>query len=1138
MKRLAVDTASILWTSLRTGKDPAGTQVDHEGSKKWVNTAKYAYEFAINSINGALKAADCVPCDLILVVEGANSKRQRCWIDPNYKATGRDKAEEEYAQYQDLREMVIEAYRNLGAIAVTQEGVEGDDILGWLAANAEFDLMIHTFDNDLMVLHGKNERGHQIDVRINGEVGRNKYGPFDHKLIVLWKALVGDSSDKIKGCPGFGQSAFAEMFGKYGEQGMFEMLDVIATGSFDKLDPLYDQCKLVKKILDSKAEVAKSYKLASLHPEWVNVMDNRLEWRPGMVTSDFNKDTRLACWRQMVRLVTNENLLEAYNFLKSKLPESPYVTFDIETSGCDESDDWLAAQGEPNGVDVLGSTLTGFSLTFGTNRNYTYYVSVDHRDTDNISREDARLLLELALYSGKPNVIQNTSFEGAVLANEVDNGIRWQDRWKDNGYRGFIPNWQDTLFEASYVDENFKLGLKERSKLHLGYEQQNYMQTVCKTGWLHELPSGGRVIAEPKLPDDLTAPEGAEWVTKQYRMNELTAKEVFSYGCDDTIVTAALHNFYQLVMQLEHTWDVYLKVEIDASYQHVQNFLQGRSFSLATMRELEAEDKVVYDAAWEILKDYLVKAEWDGTVLPTFTPEITVKEIKAAYSICLGVTDTSEDDEEDAEVEEGPKDPVLASRVRTPSKFVAVLEQHQVGELFTESVRQCLDGDPSALNQLVAQNFTGQPLFKVSPKQMHKLLYEVMQLPVQVYNKPTAKQRKLGIRQGSAKTDALAVKYGLLYCDEHNLTEVKAVLRALQQLQMVKTRRQLYYDKYPYFLHWKTGKLHSSHRQCSTVTRRASVAKPNDQQEAKHAKVEGEAAPRFRECTVPHHKDAVVVSLDFSQQELRIIADYSRDPNMVACYVGDNKKDMHILTALGIVQRKYPERQWSYEIYAGVMADESHPDFKFAKKYRSTGKTTNFATEYGAMATKLSQTMLITEEEAQVYIDAKAEAFPVVQEWKDSVIEEAQTVGFVRTKLGAIRHLQAAMTSDDRWERSKAERQAVNFKVQSSSAEMTKLAEGRMWKAGLSFIFDAVCYGPIHDEVVWSVAKKDLPAFLKACHACMVAPYADMWIPIESSISFGPNFGTQFEIGEQPTEDAVNDGFAKWQKWSDKRKAA
>jgi hypothetical protein len=264
---------------------------------------------------------------------------------------------------------------------------------------------------------------------------------------------------------------------------------------------------------------------------------------------------------------------------------------------------------------------------------------------------------------------------------------------------------------------------------------------------------------------------------------------------------------------------------------------------------------------------------------------------------------------------------------------------------------------------------------------------------------------------------------------------------------------------------------------------------------------------------------------------------------MLACFVGDNLKDMHCLTAAGIMAKEQagllrtaidllsvkPEDTTEAQYEAFMSLSEGTPEQqKLYKLYRSLGKKVNFTSEYGAAAPKLASTMLISEEVAQTYLDAREAAFPRAKEWKEEVVDEAKTLGFVRSKLGAVRHLAELLNSDDRFTSSKAERQAVNYKVQGSSAEMTKLAEGRMWRQNLTYDFDAVCLGPIHDETVFSVAVSDLVPFLKRGHACMVENYADMAVPIESSISFGPNFGVQFEAASDPAGPGIAQAFAQY----------
>jgi DNA polymerase-1 len=413
-----------------------------------------------------------------------------------------------------------------------------------------------------------------------------------------------------------------------------------------------------------------------------------------------------------------------------------------------------------------------------------------------------------------------------------------------------------------------------------------------------------------------------------------------------------------------------------------------------------------------------------------------------------------------------------------------------------------------------------------STLQLQKLLYETMGLPVRVRTKPTDAMRKAGKREGNPQTNEIAIAFAKL--KDATPTQIE-VLEALRLMKMVETRRGLYYSTYPYFVHWKTGRIHSSHNQSSTNTRRASSSKPNLQQMPKHPKIEGQPA-KFREVIVPHKPGAVIVSMDFMAQELRVIADYSQDPNMLACYVGDNLRDMHAFTGMGIAMRKKPELAWAYEAFVDALNDKTSNLHLFVKECRALGKKTNFTTEYGAMAPKLAVTLLVDVDEAQSYIDAREAAFPVVKAWKAGVIEEAYEKGYVTTKLGARRHLAKILTDSDRWVAMKGGRQSVNFKIQGSSGEMTKWAEGRIWKARLTQRFDCQIISPIHDEVVASVTLADLPEFLKAMHACMVAPYADMQVPVMSSISFGPSFGVQIEAGELPEGPGIEAAMVEYHK--------
>lgn len=1131
MTKLAIDMSSVMWTGLRSGVDPAAETVWFNNKQVKVNTADYGYENVVGFLTQTLKDFKLCPMDMILVFEGLNSKGPRLAIDPAYKLRN-DKCPVEYVHFQVLSDRLKDLFRGAGAIAVSQDYAEADDTLAYLAMHTKEDLIIVSNDGDLARLYGVNRHGAKINIYAKGEVNQNPFGDFPLEFLTVYKAMVGDSSDKITGIVRFGQKSWEAFVQRFGLAGLREMRRLGELGTLDDLALEAESDKQIAQIYAGRDDYLKSFKLATLHPEWVNTRYYPLNWMPGLNVHE-PADERLKPWAPKRRLVTADNWDAFVGWIIPILQADPEAALDIETSTPYESDEWLAQQGNPDGVDVIGSTLSGMSLTFGPNRRYTVYISVDHVDTPNVDKQLVGEFLHKLQAMGVTLVIHNTMFEGPVLKQEFG------EMWKDLGNEGFLKNWLDTKLEASYVDENGKLGLKGLARRWFGYDQVEYAAVTTL-----ELPlsdemysdhtneevtsairsmSPGRllnVVRKELTPavfglneageDVVVTPAVFQPVARfQLKMNQLSAEHVFNYACDDTVVTAAFHNFAKLFMQLEDTYDVYRKVEISASYLHAQSFVNGTKISLAKLAELREADAKTWQEAWSVLEAYLIENKWEGTVPPDVTGELSAATIKALASW------TGQE---------------LITMVRTPSKVAALVEDLEL----RQAIQSHLRGDVLPLVGWVAAKFVPKPEFNPgSPKQMQKLFYETLGLTCKVFNRPTAAAKERGERQGSPKTDELAIQYGLMQlkeewmgADEDPRTKI---LQALRLMKMVNTRQGLYYEPYPYLVHWKTGKIHSSHNQCATNTRRASSSSPNVQQLAKKAKIDGQDA-RIRELFVPHKRKAVIVSMDFAAQELRVIADYSQDGAMLACYVGSDAKDMHAFTGLGIAQRKQPNAGWTYESFMSVLHTTTHPEHKFVKSCRQLGKLTNFVSEYGAMAPKLAATLLVSEEEAQSYLDAKEEAFSQVVAWKDSVIAEALEKGYVTTKLGARRHLAAALNSSDRSESSKAERQAVNFKIQGSSAEMTKLAEGRMWEQRLEQRFDCRIIMPCHDEVVASCSIEDLEAFLPEMHACMVAPYADMKVPIESSVSFGWSFGEQIEAGSSPTGEGVKAAIAELMK--------
>lgn len=1155
MTRLIIDGNSWMNQALLRGVDhDAGRIVkDDAGKAHQVNGFEYGVDGFFMKLIDHLKEFDLAPRECILVWDGKGAKARRRTFLPNYKE-GRDKIPEVSEQLNLARDKVTGMMLDLGAHVAQQDGLEADDVIGYLCKHQRNERnIVATVDGDLCVLHDDN-----TDVWRLGEMNKNPYGPFPHKFITIYKSLVGDTSDKIPGAKGFGDAKFVDLVRTFGVDGLDTMTGLIENGQLDQLKEDLADLPSLKFIIDSKDMVTTSWRCASLLIDEVNTKRKPLALQAGMVKqwAELAEECRvpeLKTFYGTKTLVTAANFDRAYGQFKAQMTISPFVALDIETSTPDESDEWLerisaVTEKETKIFDALGHELTGMSLTFGHNTQHTIYMTVDHAGSDNITVEQCREMAEL-IPQNLHTVIQNRQFEFSVLYRT------WGDKWLDNGWHGMLPNAIDTKVGAAYTDENLRRGLKDRSLHHLGYKQASYDETTTLSGPLGTLPAGGRRVKDVyqnvvksavvgfREAVDEAAPDGESvgleasaavfetWENRQYKMNELTAKQVFDYGCDDTICTAALHTHYQLVMYLERTWQVYLDVEQLPEYLTSLAFVQGVPISLAQVRKMEERDAVAYDAAWVTLRTFLMRHGWAGTVCPVYA-ELTPAAVKEAASILV-------DTDEVQFTTKKRKLDGMAHDMR------AQFPDNAIASVLASMLEQA---DLQGINRFVRDNFTGEPKISFnSPKQMQNLFYEVIGLTPRILNKLTDKQREdetyrsafKKVRQdkdgkevefteaewkaliSKASTDDSAVEWALAK-DEQLTDEQCTVLKAYQSVRTIMTRRGLFYKPYKALGHWRDGRIHPSLNQSEAVTLRYSASAPNVQQLPKR----GEGL-EFRQVILPHTAGAVVVSLDFVAQEIRSIAEQSGDTALIACYVGDNLLDVHSMTAVAAAPSLWGE-EIEYRSFLSMLKDSDPVKAKRAKDLRSDAKTCGFASQYDAQAPRIAEALMSDEETAQAFLDAKDRAFPGINIWKESVREQAERDGYVTTMLGARRHLRGALMSDNRWEAQKAGRQGPNFKIQSSGSEQTKLALASMWRRGLfTGRYRAKFYMPVHDEVVFSVHKDDAVECIREVHECMVQPYAGMTVPIASSISLGTNFGEQVECGEEPKPEVIEEALGR-----------
>jgi len=178
-----------------------------------------------------------------------------------------------------------------------------------------------------------------------------------------------------------------------------------------------------------------------------------------------------------------------------------------------------------------------------------------------------------------------------------------------------------------------------------------------------------------------------------------------------------------------------------------------------------------------------------------------------------------------------------------------------------------------------------------------------------------------------------------------------------------------------------------------------------------------------------------------------------------------------------------------------------------AKKLRTIAKKPNFGTIYGISARGMAVDLITSEKNAQKFIDAYLAAFPGVEEWMEDVKREFRETGRSYTRLGAVRHLDVAALANEKWAIKRGERQAVNYRIQGSAGEQTKLGMSRFWLSDI--IYDNGCkfMFPLHDETVNSTPKGSIDIVNQEVIGCLTEKYADMELDMTCDWAYGPNFG-------------------------------
>jgi len=348
----------------------------------------------------------------------------------------------------------------------------------------------------------------------------------------------------------------------------------------------------------------------------------------------------------------------------------------------------------------------------------------------------------------------------------------------------------------------------------------------------------------------------------------------------------------------------------------------------------------------------------------------------------------------------------------------------------------------------------GEPFNINSPKQLQGILFETLGL------KPLRKT-KTGFSTDVEVLEELA--------GHHPLPGLIVEFRGLEKL------RGTYVEALPRLVHPETGRIHTSFNQAVAATGRLSSSDPNLQ----NIPVRTDLGRRIRKGFVPGDKDQRLISADYSQIELRILAHLSGDPALREAFFSG--QDIHRETAARVF---------------GVSADQVTPEM------RRQAKAVNFGVLYGMSAFGLARNLGINQTEAARFIDGYFAKYPKVRTWLDGCLEEAYRNGYISTLLGRRRYV-PELKSADQNTRKAAERATINMPVQGTAADIIKVAMLRL---------DAALAGSparlllqVHDELLVEAPAKDAEAVAALTKEHMEQAFT-LDVPLRVDVGMGLNW--------------------------------
>jgi DNA polymerase-1 len=343
-----------------------------------------------------------------------------------------------------------------------------------------------------------------------------------------------------------------------------------------------------------------------------------------------------------------------------------------------------------------------------------------------------------------------------------------------------------------------------------------------------------------------------------------------------------------------------------------------------------------------------------------------------------------------------------------------------------------------------------------SPKQLGVILFEKLGLPV-------LKKTKTGYSTDAEVLEQLASK-----------NEIVSGILEFRQLVKLKST---YAEGLLHVVNPADGRIHSSFNQTVTATGRISSTEPNLQ----NIPIKLEMGREIRKVFVPENDEFLLSDADYSQIELRVLADITRDENMIAAF--RNNEDIHTATASGVF---------------------NVPREQVTTLLRSRAKAVNFGIVYGIGDFSLAKDIGITRKEAREYIDGYLERYPGVKEYMHDTVEYGRNNGYVETMFKRRRYLPELKSSNFNM-RSFGERVAMNMPIQGSAADIIKIAMVKVYKELGEHNMKSRLILQVHDELIIETHVSEKELVERILQDCMQNA-VPMKVPLVAEVKTGASW--------------------------------